>query len=87
MEVARAEVLLAQGRASEAIAGLRLASTGNHDAMGRYVPRSELDWWLAVAFRAAGQGDSARVYADHVRRAWRAADPEATRLLDALRGI
>ena len=36
---------------------------------------------MAQAFAAAGAADSARVYAEHVRRAWRDADPELVSLL------
>jgi hypothetical protein len=54
------------------------------DAMGRYVPRSELDWWLARAFAAAGQRDSALVYARYVRAAWQDADPPIRTRLDSL---
>ncbi len=52
--------------------------------MGRYVPLSEIDWWLARTFAAAGQGDSARVYAGYVRSAWRDADPAVKARLDSL---
>jgi hypothetical protein len=51
------------------------------DAMGRYIPRSELDLRMSNAFRAAGMTDSARVYREYVRRAWAHADPEVRRLL------
>jgi len=45
------------------------------------VPRSELDYWMAISFRAAGQMDSARVYASRVRESWVDADPEVKRML------
>ncbi len=52
--------------------------------MGRYEPRSELDYLMAVAFRDAGIRDSSAIYADRVRRAWRNADPEVKRQLATL---
>ena len=67
---------LAQGKAREAIAALRPAYATRLDAMGRYVPISELDFWMANAFNAAGEADSARVYRERVERAWKNADPE-----------
>ena len=56
-------------------------AAGRH---GRYVPHSEIDWWLARAFEAAGQRDSAHVYAAYVRDAWRRADPSVRAKLDSL---
>lgn len=82
VELANAQ--LAQGRPWDAVATLRMAYATRLDAMGRYVPISELDYRMAQAFAAAGAADSARVYADHVRRAWRDADPEFRRLLSQL---
>jgi DNA-binding SARP family transcriptional activator/tetratricopeptide (TPR) repeat protein/TolB-like protein len=76
-----ANVQLAQGHARQAIATLRPAYVSAPDAMGRYLPRSELDLRMAIAFRAAGIADSASVYASYVRRAWIHADPEVKRLL------
>ena len=61
------ELRLAHGDASGAIAILRDAYKGPLDAMGRYVPRSELDSWMARAFARAGQTDSARVYGSRAR--------------------
>jgi hypothetical protein len=52
--------------------------------MGRYEPRSELDYLMALAFTRAGNRDSAEVYGGYARRAWRDADPEVKRLLGAL---
>jgi len=52
--------------------------------MGRYTPISELDYWMARAFAQAGERDSARVYGDYVRSAWRDADPEIRQLLASL---
>jgi len=61
------ELRLAHGDAPGAIAILRDAYKGPLDAMGRYVPRSELDSWMARAFARAGQPDSARVYGSRAR--------------------
>jgi hypothetical protein len=74
----------AQGRSEDAIASLRSAYATRLDAMGRYVPISELDYRMARLFVAAGVPDSARVYAGYVRTAWRDADPELKRLLQDL---
>ena len=43
--------------------------------MGRYVPRTEIDYWMSRAFAQAGQQDSAVVYARYVHSAWSHADP------------
>lgn len=79
VHLARAQ--LALSRPADAIATLRDAYTAPLDAMGRYVPRSELDFWMWKAFDGAGMRDSAAVYEGYVRRAWRKADPEVRRLL------
>ena len=71
-----AKVQLARGRPHDAIGTLREAYAGHPDAMGRYLPRTEIDYWMAAAFRRAGQGDSAAVYSGYVSRAWANADPE-----------
>lgn len=84
VELARAQ--LAQGHAGDALGTLRDAYLAPLDGMGRYVPRSELDWWMSRAFSAAGQPDSARVYAAYVRSAWRRADPLVLARLDSLPG-
>ena len=78
-----AMVQLARGRTSEALVTLRNAYASRPDAMGRYEPRSELDYFMALAFRRAGAIDSARVYEGYVRRAWENADPEVKQLLRA----
>ena len=83
VEIARAQ--LALHRPDRAIAVLRDAYKGPEDAMGRYVPRSELDYWMAQGFQQAGRPDSAFVYAALVRRAWAEAEPEVKRRLVALR--
>jgi tetratricopeptide (TPR) repeat protein len=85
--VALAAAQAAQGRHRDAIATLRTAYATRLNAMGRYVPISELDWRMAQLFTSAGERDSARVYAGYARRAWRDADPEVRRLLgDGLPG-
>ena len=84
--VERANAQVAQGRPRDAIVTLRMAYATRMDAMGRYVPISELDYRMAKAFAVAGEADSARVYVAYVRRAWRDADPEYLRLLDTLPG-
>ena len=82
MELANAQRAL--GRPADAIASLRSGYATRLDAMGRYVPISELDYWMALAFADAGRSDSARVYAQHVQHAWKDADPEVRRLLARL---
>jgi predicted Zn-dependent protease/TolB-like protein len=70
----------------QAIAALRQAYESPPDAMGRYVLRSELDLYMALAFREAGKPDSGSVYAGYVRTAWRHADPAVRAKLELLRG-
>jgi len=82
--VALGRLQLARGRAADAIATLREAYRGPLDAMGRYVPRSEVDYWLAQAYARAGLADSARAYAGYVRAAWADADPDVRRRLATL---
>ncbi len=82
VELARAR--LALGRPDSAIVALRDAYMAPVDAMARYVPRTELDWWMSRAFAAAHQPDSAAVYAAYVREAWRNADPPLRARLDSL---
>jgi DNA-binding SARP family transcriptional activator/tetratricopeptide (TPR) repeat protein len=77
VELARAR--MAAGRPLDAVAALRPGYATRLDAMGRYVPISELDYWMSVAFAQAGQADSARIYAARVEEAWRYADPEFRR--------
>lgn len=79
--VALAKAQAALGRPRDAIATLRTAYSTRLDAMARYVPISELDYWMARMFAQAGEADSARTYASYVRRAWRDADPEVRRRL------
>jgi tetratricopeptide (TPR) repeat protein len=79
VELARAR--MAAGRPREAVEALRPAYATRLDAMGRYVPISELDFWMARAFAAAGEADSARVYDGYVDRAWRDAEPEVRKML------
>jgi hypothetical protein len=76
-----ARIHLARGDATGALGLFRQARQGPLDAMGRYVPHTEIDFWMARAFALAGQTDSARVYSAWVRRAWKDADPDVrTRL-------
>ncbi len=82
-ELAQAQLALGQPR--DAIVTLREAYMGPLDAMGRYEPRSQLDFLMAKAFQAAGMTDSATVYGSYVRTAWKDADPEVKRLLLGLR--
>lgn len=63
--------LLALDRPRDALAVLRDAYTAPLDAM-------------ALAFRRAGEADSAAVYAGYARLAWDRADPEVKQLLRAL---
>ena len=79
--VALAETQLMLGQPRQAVAMLREAYATVLDGMGRYQPRSELDFLMSRAFRAAGDRDSATVYEARARRAWRDADPEVKRLL------
>lgn len=81
-ELAKAEMML--GRPTRAIEALRPAYASPLDAMGRYLTRTELDFLMALAFRQAGEPDSALVYAERVRIAWKDADPEVKRLLAEL---
>jgi DNA-binding SARP family transcriptional activator/predicted Zn-dependent protease len=80
--MARAHMAL--GEPKEAIVLLREAYESSPDAMGRYLPRSELDLLMAEAFGYAGMRDSSAHYAAFVRSAWRDADPEVRSLLDVL---
>jgi DNA-binding SARP family transcriptional activator/TolB-like protein len=79
-----ADAALAASRPVDAITALRDAYKGPLDAMGRYLPRSEIDFRMALAFRALGQTDSAATYAGYVRSAWKGADPEWNRRLALL---
>ncbi|MDQ6886220.1 MAG: tetratricopeptide repeat protein [Gemmatimonadota bacterium] len=80
--LARAQ--LAQRRPADAVATLRQAYEGPLDSTGIFLPRSEIDYWMALAMRQAGMSDSAVVYREYVRRAWREADPDVKRQLTAL---
>ena len=73
---ALAEARLALNDAPGALAALRVAYEAPPDAMGRYLPRSELDYWMARAFTAAHMPDSARTYARFAADAWTDADAE-----------
>lgn len=52
---------------ADAVATLRDAYMAPVDAMGRYQPRSELDYLMSISFAQAGIPDSARAYASYVR--------------------
>jgi tetratricopeptide (TPR) repeat protein len=82
VELGRA--LIDGGHADAAVSALRDAYLAPVDAMGRYVPRSELDWWMSRAFAASGQRDSAVVYAKYVRDEWKQADAFVRVRLDSL---
>ena len=72
--IERAKAQIALGRPDDAVATLRVAYAAPLDAMARYAPRTEIDYWMASAFMRAGRRDSAAVYASHFQRAWRGAD-------------
>jgi DNA-binding SARP family transcriptional activator/Flp pilus assembly protein TadD/TolB-like protein len=73
--VALAKAQMALGRPRDAITALRTAYATRLDAMGRYVPISELDYWMARAFSQAGEVDSTGVYAGYVAQALKNAEP------------
>jgi DNA-binding SARP family transcriptional activator/TolB-like protein len=82
VDLARAQMAL--GKAGDAVRTLRDAYAGPLDAMGRYEPRSDIDYWMSRAFAQAGMLDSARTYAGYAKRAWRTADPEVRKKLATL---
>jgi Flp pilus assembly protein TadD/TolB-like protein len=82
-----AKAQLAQHRPADAIATLRDAYMAPVDAMGRYEPRSELDYLMAISFAQAGLPDSASVYGAYARTEWRDADPEIKRQLASLPSV
>jgi hypothetical protein len=82
--VHQAQAQLELGRPDDALRTLRHAYAGPLVAMGRYQPRSEIDYWMSIVFTRVGQADSARLYAGYVRRAWEKADPEILKRLDVL---
>ena len=82
--VNQAQAQLELGRPDDALRTLRNAYAGPLDATGRYQPRSEIDYWMSIAFTRVGEVDSARVYAGYVRRAWQNADPEILTRLKVL---
>ena len=86
LELAR--VLLSLGRAEEAIPILREALGGSADGPSYYLTRTEVHEWLARAFEAAGQTDSAVVHYRSVAKAWRDGDAAyRARAQSALRAI
>jgi tetratricopeptide (TPR) repeat protein len=68
-------LLLAQGRATEAIAMLQPALRGGLDASNWYVTRTALHELLAQAFAATGARDSAARHYAYVATAWQRGDP------------
>lgn len=70
-----ARAYLAEHHADSAVTVLRQAYAAPLDAMGRYQPRSEIDYELARAFLAAGRQDSAAAYVTRLKDAWSDADP------------
>lgn len=80
--LARASLALGQPRA--AIGYLSHAYEAPLDAMGRYVPRTEIDYLMALSYHQAGMADSSAAYVALVRAAWRDADPEVKAQLAAL---
>lgn len=84
IDVVLAEAYEKTGRIDAAVKVLRDAYGGPLDAMGRYVPRTELDFALVTAYTLAGKPDSARWYRDRVAAAWTHADAEPRRRLAAL---
>jgi tetratricopeptide (TPR) repeat protein len=84
--VALARAQMALGRPHDAIRTLRTGYATRLDAMGRYVPISELDYWMARAFSQAGDADSARVYKGYTEQALKNAEP-VTRTRLAIDGV
>ncbi|HSC59392.1 MAG TPA: BTAD domain-containing putative transcriptional regulator, partial [Gemmatimonadales bacterium] len=78
------EAYLKLGNADSAIAVFRAGYAAPLDAMGRYEPRSELDYGMARGFLAAGRRDSAEAYIGRLQEAWSDADPEVRARLQAL---
>ena len=79
-----ARVQIMTSHPERAVPTLRRAYREPVDAMGRYAPRTDLDFEMARAFHAMGRADSAAVYAGRVRSAWAHADPETARRLASL---
>ena len=79
-----ARVQIMTSHPERAIPTLRRAYREPLDAMGRYAPRTDLDFEMARAFHAMGRADSAAVYAGRVRSAWAHAEPETARRLASL---
>jgi hypothetical protein len=82
--VLQARAQLEQGRGRDAVATLRKAYEVPLEGHVTYVPRSELDDVMAMAFEQVGERDSARVYAGYVKRA-RAADASEVNVLERSR--
>ena len=82
VELAHAQAAL--GRPLDGVTTLRTAYATRLNAMGRYVPISELDYHMALLFAQAARSDSAQKYAAYARTAWREADPEIKKQLGRL---
>ncbi|HEY2805864.1 MAG TPA: BTAD domain-containing putative transcriptional regulator [Gemmatimonadales bacterium] len=78
-----AQSLIALGKPAAAVAVLREGYAAPLDAMGRYQTRSELDFLLSQAFRAANLPDSAARYDEFARAAWKNADADVRARLAA----
>ena len=68
-------LLLAAGRAAEAVAVVQPALRGNLEASNYYVTRTELHELLGRAFAAEGARDSAAAHYRYVASSWQHADP------------
>lgn len=73
------KLLLAHGRAEEAVQAVRPALFGPLEAASGYITRTELHELLAQAFDAMHQPDSAAVHYRWLTNAWRGADPQFKR--------
>ena len=78
------EAYLKLGNADSALAVVRAAYGVPLDAMGRYEPRSELDYDMARGLISPGSRDSAIVYVQRLQEAWKHADPDVRSRLSAL---
>jgi hypothetical protein len=82
-----ADAYLGEHDAVSAIRVLRQAYEAPPDAMGRYLPRSELDARLARSFAAAGLLDSAKIYARYAANAWTNPDAEVRSMRDEMMSL
>jgi DNA-binding SARP family transcriptional activator/tetratricopeptide (TPR) repeat protein len=84
LELGRLE--LQSGHPREAIDVLQPPLRGGGDVeAATYVTHTELHLWIARAFDAAGQPDSAAVHYRWVLKAWKSADPEFAAQRDSVR--